>query len=57
MSTKTDTRIGRDGGLTPHASLVMACSGSTPLWIDRVGKKPSVKADLAMYSCVLGVSG
>ena len=27
---------------------------SAPLWIDRVGKKPSVKADLAIYSYVIG---
>ena len=30
---------------------------SAPPWIDRVGKKPFVKANLAIYSYVLGVSG
>ena len=28
-----------------------------PLWFYRVGKKPSVKADLAIFSHVLGTSG
>ena len=30
---------------------------SAPLWFYRVGKKPSVKADLAIFSHVLGTSG
>ena len=28
-----------------------------PLWLDRVGKKPSVKADLTMYSYIVTVTG
>ena len=28
-----------------------------PSWIDRVDKKPAVKVDLAIHSCVLGVTG
>ena len=31
-------------------------SCSAPTWFYRVGKKPSVKADLVIYSHVLGVS-
>ena len=27
-----------------------------PWWFDRIGNKPSVKADLAIYSYVLGIS-
>ena len=30
---------------------------SAPLWVDRVSKKQFVKADLAIYSQMLGVSG
>ena len=30
---------------------------SAPLWFYRVGKKPSAKADLAIFSPVLGTSG
>ena len=41
------------GSLAPHKSLLI----HTPLWIVRVGKKLSVKADLAIYSYVYGVSG
>ena len=29
----------------------------TPWWFDSIGKKPSVKAELAIYDQVLGVSG
>ena len=29
---------------------------SAPWWFNRVGNKPSVKADLAIYSYVLGIS-
>ena len=30
---------------------------SAPCWSDRDGKRPSVKADLVIYSHVFGVSG
>ena len=51
--------IGRDDSLAPHASLVMACSGSTGPVVHHCGltKNPSVKPDLAIYNYVLGVSG
>ena len=58
-------RIGRDGRwqqFGTSCTLINAlqwlhrpCSALS--WIDRVDKKPSVKADLAIYSCVLGVTG
>ena len=35
--------------------LHIPCSGLS--WFDRVGKMPPVKADLAIYSPVIGVSG
>ena len=48
--------------LTPPNSLISAhhwphrpCSG--PSWFYRVGKRPPVKADLAIYSLVVGMSG
>ena len=48
--------------LTPPNSLISAhhwphrpCSG--PSWLYRVGKRPPVKADLAIYSLVVGMSG
>ena len=37
--------------LVPHRP----CSG--PLWFYRVGKRPPVKADLAIYSLIVGMSG
>ena len=44
--------------LPPHASLLMPHSGSTGSVVHLcVGKKQSVKADLAIYGYVLGVSG
>ena len=39
--------------LAPHASLLQPhkpCTCSAPSWIDWVGKNPSVKADLAIYT-------
>ena len=30
---------------------------SAPSWFDRIGKKPSVRADLVIYGYMLGVSG
>ena len=44
--------------LTPLAALLVPhrpCSG--PLWFYRVGKRPPVKADLAIYSLIVGMSG
>jgi len=48
--------------LGPHATLLMppqcphrVCDG--PAWLDRVGKKPSLKADLLIYSNCVTVSG
>ena len=62
--TATVNLVGRDGRWqqfdTP-CSLISApqwlhgpCSG--PLWFYMIGKRPSVKADLAIYSPVSGVS-
>ena len=67
QATKTETvhRLGQDGRWQKFGTpciLIKApqwlhrpCSAS--LWIDRVDKKPSVKADLAIYSHVIGMSG
>ena len=41
--------------LVPHQWPHRPCSG--PLWFYRVGKRPPVKADLAIYSPINGVSG
>ena len=48
--------------LTPRTALISAhhwphrpCSG--PSWFYRVGERPPVKADLAIYSLVVGMSG
>ena len=41
--------------LVPHAVLLMPRNTSS--WFNNIGKKPSVKADLAIYDQVLGVSG
>ena len=49
--------------LGPHSNLLMPSSGPTgsvmhgSAWLDRVGKKPSVKADLFIYSNCVTVSG
>ena len=62
--TATVNLVGRDGRWqqfdTPCSPisapqwLHRPCSG--PSWFYRVGKRPSVKADLAIYSPVSGVS-
>ena len=63
--TATVNMVGRDGRRqqfdTP-CSLISApqwphrpCSG--PLWFYRIGKRSPVKADLAIYSPMSGVSG
>ena len=44
--------------LVPHAVLLMLSRAmNAPWWFESIGKKPSVKADLAIYDKVLGVSG
>ena len=44
--------------LTPQAALLVPISGPIdPVVVYRVGKRPSVKADLAIYSLVVGMSG
>ena len=51
-------RGGRWSSLAPHAALLMPhrlCCDS--LWLDRVGKKPSLKADLLIYTYIVTVSG
>ena len=63
--TATVNLVGRDScqqQLDTPSSLISArrwphrpCSG--PSWFYRVGKRPPVKADLAIYSPINGVSG
>ena len=38
----------------PQVPLRLRCDSS---WLDRVGKKPTLKADLAIYSYIVTVSG
>ena len=49
---------GMRSSLVPHVVLLMPSRAiNTPWWFDSISKKPSVKADLAIYGQVLGVSG
>ena len=48
--------------LTPQTALLVPITGPIdpvvgPSWFYRVGKRPPVKADLAIYSLVVGMSG
>ena len=45
--------------LTPQTALLVPITGlcSGPSWFYRVEKRPPVKADLAIYSLVVGMSG
>ena len=53
-----EANTGLSSSLVPHAVLLMPLrTMKCPLWFHSINKKPSVKADLAIYSLVLGVSG
>ena len=65
IETATFKLVGRDGHqqqfdtpsclISSHQWPHRHCSG--PSWFYRVGKRPPVKADLAIYSLMVGMSG
>ena len=56
--TKEEAKTAVRSGFVSHAILLMPSSAmNASLWFDGICKKPLVKADLAIYDPVLGVSG
>ena len=58
MQSTREAQTAVRSSLVPYAVLLMhPRTMNAPLWFHSIGKKPSVKADLAIYCLVLGVSG
>ena len=58
IQSTRETKTALRSSFVPHAILLkpsraMKCTS----WLDSIGEKPSVKADLVIYDQVLGVSG